>query len=293
MMRLPSVSAFLPRRRLGKRLGAGAMLLAGLALTVPATSAQSEQVSLTFDLFTKGTRVYAIDLDIDLAPSAYKARLDAQTVGLASWFIDESFTMRGAGALTGNAARPASFYERKDEDGESKSVEVAWSGGNVTARRSYTLDEDRAAAVERAVSADMPDPIAAILTHAVANAGNPCRGSQRIYNGKEVFDFDFTFVKEDSFGSDDAGVYRGTAYQCTVEYKAVAGQSERKLRKLAKERRIYRVWFAPVESEALDRALLLPVAATGKVKGRDVVIYTRAATIAGRPLNRQSLASRR
>lgn len=277
-------------RGCARGLAAAAVLSAGLG--GEALAAPTEPLSLSFELFAKGVRVYAIDFDADLGPSGYKADIKARTVGIASWFIDESYTLRASGRFAAEQARPAHYYDRKDEDGESKTAEVNWAGGKVSAKRSYKLDSDRAAAVQKVLTPAIPDPVSAILTRAIDMADQPCKGAQRIYDGKQIYEFVFSFVKRDDFGEQDAGVYRGPSYQCKVEYKPVAGQSERKLKRLAKKRQIYRVWFAPVASKALGRDILLPIAATGEVKGHEVVIYTRAATIAGRPLNQKSLASR-
>lgn len=267
-------------------------LAAGVLPPGEAAGDPGEIISLRYDLYARGARVYEIAIDFQVSPKSYSAKAEAKTSGLIGLFVDDQLSMSARGAIDSGKARPASFnYQEKDRKGV-ETAQLDWAGSEIRVARNYELKQDRAAALAEVVSPKLSDPLSAILTSGITASNAPCTVTERVYNGKEVYDLVFSYVKEDRFGTDDAGVYRGPSHQCLVVYKPVAGLSEDKMKERTKNPPTYRVWFAPVASKALGRELLFPVAATGKVKEHDVVIFTRQATIAGQPFNGHSLASR-
>lgn len=263
-------------------------VLVAIGLSRPAATAEIEPISLAYDVSIRGIRVSTIDLKIDLKPQGYDATLETDTVGLIGWFFDEAISSSASGAFINGKPRAAHYHLEDSKGSRTKLIDVDWSGREVRTRRSYTLDSKRASAIRKVLKPDMFDPISTTLSHALEAENISCKGKRRVYDGKEVFDLEFKFLQADTFGAGDAGVYRGPSFVCRVAYKPVAGQSKRKLERIAKNPIRYRVWFAPVYAQSLGRKLILPVAATGKIKGYDAVIVTRAATIGGKPLNEHS-----
>jgi len=142
------------------------------------------------------------------------------------------------------------------------------------------------------LSRGMPDPLTALLKQGVLAGAKPCGGTERVFNGAEVYDLTFAFDKPDSFSAKDGGVYRGPAVKCLVTYRPVAGVSADKLQRQQADPPKFNIWLAPVATHDMG-TIYVPVAVAGKLNGTGAVFTALAshATLAGAPLNAQSLAS--
>ncbi|WP_342643620.1 DUF3108 domain-containing protein [Rhodoligotrophos ferricapiens] len=256
----------------------------------PASSAEADKISLKFDVIAHGTTVYDIGIDYSFSPGEYSAQVSAATTGLVGFFVDEQLEMRASGSLDQSSVRPARFtYRETDSDGR-KSTEMRWGAANVDVDRSYDLEEERARAIEQAIDKPLPDPLSGVLNAALSSSGKPCSGTQRVYDGKEVFALNFSYLGQTQFEEKNAA-YRGPAYKCQVQYKSIAGLSKKKAERNRANPPVYTVWFAPVHAAAANRDLLVPIAATGTMKGRSVRIIARKASVNGTPLAKSARAA--
>ena len=132
------------------------------------------------------------------------------------------------------------------------------------------------AAVASALVADVVDPLAALFRMGMPVDGLPCRGTHRVYDGREVFDLRLSFRKKVSFDSKSSGTYRGIAFECDVTWLPIAGRSVTKGEATSGR---YTVWFAPALSEVPGGSLLVPIQATGNLNGVQFEAYATKATI--------------
>ena len=278
-------------------------LLATIALTgslaatgLAATSGQAqaaEELSVQYDLYTRGMRAFALSYDARIEPSAYSARAKLRPKGLASLLVDVKMDMESTGTLTPQGAVPRSFTMGVNDDGKSGSYAVTFKGLKpASSKRQPGIDAKMAAKLDAATAKGARDTLSTIMNMAVSDGGHPCNGTQTVYNGKEVFQLKLTKLKDDTFHDKDGGVYRGPAISCQLVYSTVAGLSPKSEAKYRKNPPTFNVWFAPVDSKTLGRPINVLVGVSGKIKGKDFVAYANRATINGKPFNGQSLASK-
>jgi hypothetical protein len=267
-----------------------ALLAAFLAFT-PLPAAAGETVAMRFDVAIAGTRAFELDYRLELGAEGYASAVSLESRGVIALFSAIELDMEGAGRFEGQGLMPATFQMGSTRKGKDKLANVAWTPGQApAARRSYALPPEREAAIRQALAADMPDPLTALLKAAVLAAGTPCTGTERVFNGAEVYDLRFELVKPDSFEASDGGVYRGPAFKCSLTYVPVAGLDKKKAEKRLKEPPRFDMWFAPVLTRTRG-TVYVPVAAAGSVRGATFIALSSRASLDGAPLNAQSLAS--
>ena len=275
-------------RRIGR---AAAAFLAVMAASAPARA--GEVVDMRYDVEIAGTRVMDIGYHLDLDKTGYHSALNAQSRGVLDLFSSLDLDMKGDGRIDAGALTPQSFMLGKSSKGKDKEIRVTWQVDRLpVASRSFTMQSDRVKAVTAHLSRGMPDPLTALLRQGVLAGAKPCGGTERVFNGAEIYDLAFSFDKPDSFSARDGGVYRGPAVKCLITYRPVAGVSPDKLKKLQADPPKFSIWFAPVASRTMG-TINVPVAVAGKLNGTGAVFTALAshATLAGAPLNAQSLAS--
>lgn len=268
-----------------------AALLVALAAQAPARA--GEVVDMRYAVEIAGTRVMDVDYRLDLDRTRYRNALDAQSRGILDLFSSLELDMKGNGRLAGGRPVPETFVWGKHRKGKNKQIEVTWRSGQVPqARRSFAMKPGRINAVDKHLTRGMPDPLTALLKEAVLAGPKPCAGSERVFNGAEIYDLAFSFDKQDKFSAGDGGVYRGPAVKCRVTYRPVAGVAPDKLKQLQAEPLRFSIWFAPVASHTMG-TIHVPVAIAGRLSSTGAVFTALAshATLAGAPLNAQSQAS--
>jgi hypothetical protein len=262
-----------------------------------ANAADEERIFLKFHVHSLGMRVGTFKVSMDLSPSGYRMGADFDTKGLLDLFAGASFEARAEGSHSAAGAVPQRFTLETDESGKGeRNHVVTWNGSTPpTSELDYNVSDYRQQDVADKITADVIDPLTSLLSAGLLQSDSLCTGSYRAYDGKEMYDLAYRFVKRDDFDGDDPGVFRGEAYKCEMVYRPVAGQSRKTLAEIAESgnggEQVYTVWMAPVQSQALGRTIYALVGAVGSSDGHDFYLYLDHATIAERPLNSQSVAS--
>ena len=253
----------------------------------------ADKLEVRYDLITSGIRAFALDYGTVIEKNNFKARAKLRPKGLASLFVDLKMDMSSSGSITPKGTRSSSFSMDVVEKGRKGKYNVSFKGLKpVASQRQPGPDSETEAKLNDEAAKGARDTLASIMDIAVTTSANPCDSSYRIYNGKEVFKLDLAKIKDDQFNNKDGGVYRGPAIVCSMTYSTLAGLSAKTQDKYAKNPPKFKVWFAPVESPTLGRNINVLVAVTGKIKGKDFVAYANKATLGGKPLNAQSVASK-
>lgn len=279
-------------RPAGQARQLGLSMLAALTVAAaPLAAGAGEVVAMRYDIEIAGTRVFELDYRLEFDAAGYTHIASIESRGVVAMFSSLELDMEGAGRFDGSSLTPSAFQMGSTRKGKDKVVDVVWAPGKAPeARRSHRLPAEREAAIAGALAASMPDPLTALLKAGVLAGDSPCAGTERVFNGTEVYDLRFALVKADRFDANDGGVYRGPALKCSVTYIPVAGLSAKKARAYLQEPPRFDIWFAPVAT-ASKGTVHVPVAAAGVLKGKNFIALTTRATLAGAPLNAQSLAS--
>ena len=281
----------LNRSIIGRPFCRGA-ILALLVAAVPISQAWAgEAFNMRYDVEIAGTRIMDISYRLDLDKTGYHSAISANSRGVLDLFASVDLDMQGSGRIDGDNPVPMAFQMGSSKKGKNNEVSVSWAPGEAPAtRRSRPMAGYREKAIARSLTTGMPDPLTALLRKGVLAGQSPCNGTERVYNGAEVYDLQFTVDKPDTFGVKDGGVYRGPAVKCLITYRPVAGLSNNKMQKLLSKPPQFNIWFAPVATRTMG-TVYIPVAAAGTLKGNVFTALTTKATLAGAPLNARSLAS--
>jgi hypothetical protein len=270
-------------------VAAGALGLA-LAMNMAPLSAagasEADTISLNYAIYLGGARVYAITYSASLSPDGYRTAVTMAPKGLGKVFSDFKLKMVTSGTISSGQPEPQDFVMESSKEDESKKVAMTWeSGGVPKADRSFRMPEKRAAAVAKALRPEMPDPLTAVLRHALDETANFCSETLRAYNGAEIYELRLTFLGDDVIRNKGKGVYTGPAHKCRAVFVPVAGYSDNRMRKLLKNPPTYTLWFTEVKSPATATRFLVPVQAQGKASGHTFAIFASEAQMGGRPLS--------
>jgi len=255
-------------------------------LQVPsALAVEKEQANLSYNVYIGTSRMFKIGLQTTLTANSYSSFMKLKPKGLAKLFANTSMVMSASGRLGKNSVQPEkfSFYRKKKK--RKRTSNIVWTAsGESSTDRTYKVSPARQANLAKAINPTVPDPLSAFLRMGITDAKAPCGKSQRIYDGGKVYDLKFTLLKKTVLKSKSKGAYKGPAFKCRLFHQPVAGYSDKNLAKARKNPAVFTVWFAPVKSVVLNKEILLPVAATGKVKGRPFSAFIKSANFAGKPL---------
>ena len=275
-----------------------AMTVAATAFTfafaaTSGTVLAADKLDVQYDLYTRGMRVFALSYTADIDRKSFKSSATLRPKGLVSLFIDLKMDMKSSGTVSPGGVQSSVFSMNIKEKRRKGSYTVNFDGLiPVSSKRDPALKDKTEAKVNAAAAEGVRDTLASILNLSVDPEKDPCNAKYRVYNGKEVFQLAFRKIRDDVFGTDAEGVYRGPAIACSMTYSPLAGLSARAEARFRENPLIFNVWFAPVRSSVLGRDMNVLIAASGKIKDKDFVAYASRATLSGQPLNAKSLASR-
>lgn len=263
-------------------------VLAALALPISVHAAPESQIAISYEVQVGSMSAMRISYTAALSNNAYRSNASIKTKGLASMFSDYQMEMAASGALDDGGIRPERYRSQADKKNEEKILEVSWRGGDPPAVNSTPKDKEDEALVAKGLTPGLIDPLSMLLRMTALQSNKPCRGIERVVDGREVYDLGFALSGEVTLGSDNPGRYRGKAFKCSMTYTPVAGRPAVKYRKSGGKPSKFDIWFAPVKSRASGEDLLVPVLATGRLKGLRFVAYARKATIDGQPLGAEA-----
>jgi hypothetical protein len=265
------------------------VLVTGLGLAGSAGADEGEKLDLKFNVMALGMRVATFKLGIDLSAASYRAGGELKTKGLANLFLGSSFEARSQGAHSSGILTPSQFSLETDGNKGERNAAVTWdTQGMATASLDYAVADFRVQDVAANMRAGVLDPLTALLTASLAPRDALCTGSYHVFDGKELYTLEYSFVKRDDFDDGDPGIYRGEAYQCEIVHRPVAGMSNKDRAEIAASGdggiSTYKVWMAPVHSTVLGRAAFLTVGASGTEDGHQFYLYLDKAELQGRPI---------
>jgi hypothetical protein len=262
-------------------------------LLVGFSSARADSTDLietSYEVNVSGITVLDVKYRTNISATGYRSQASVKTRGVAKFFSDYLMEIESAGSFVNGQASPSRYTYRREKNDKIKAVELNWYDGELSKRnRPASKDLDTQAEIDTALSPNAADPLTAIFRIGTSAKASVCQKTQRIFDGREVFDLRFSFKREFAFDDSSPGAYRGAAYECRMTYVPVAGRYATKFRKRKEAPPTYAVWFAPVGTDVSGGLLLVPVRATGELDGLTFVAYASRVKIDGRPFNQLSL----
>jgi hypothetical protein len=251
-----------------------------------ARASSSDLIEASYEIIISGIAVLKIKYSNDISATGYNSMVSIKTDGVATFFSDYRMEMSSSGSFVEGHARPARYASHAEKKDKKKDVEINWPAGSIPVRYGPAAKDPAVQSeIDAALTSSIVDPLTAILRVGASAIESPCQSVHRVFNGREIFDLRFSFRKEVTIDSESQGVYRGTAYECRMTVVPVAGRAAVKFRKNKTEPSTYRVWLAPVPSDALEGSVLVPVLAAGQLDGQEFLAIASRASIDGRPFN--------
>jgi len=267
-------------------LAAGtAALIATTTYTHAALIGPRERANLSYDVYIGSSKMFKIGLLTTLTSTSYSSRMKLKPKGLAKLFANIKMVMAVQGKLHKSGVEPTSFSFYRKKKKKKKTSKINWGNGALPSTdRSYKISSSKTTEISKAINPGIADPLSAFLRLGLFNTTTPCGKDQRVYDGGKVYDLKFKLLKKTRLKPDSKSSYSGPAFKCRLRHQPVAGYSRKDLAKARKNPAVFTVWFAPVHSAVLAKVILLPVAAAGKIKGRNFTAFANKSSFAGKPL---------
>ena len=280
------------RRLAGLALGALLVAAAPAAAEAPADT----RVDLTYRVYGGGLLILSLDTSAALGPSRYEIASQAATEGLVDRLFHGRLTSSAQGRLTDQGPRLERYRQAYKGRFGDRSIDMRLADDG-----SY----DVAAEPEEAVPGQAPvdprkvvgtvDPLTASIHAALAGADSPCKARVPVFDGRRVYDLDFSMLATDRLEPRAAGEFAGEAWRCEVAYRPVSGFTrEWHIRRARDPLRPATVWLARFEGAENGAgetpSFLLPVRLQIESAWVNAVAHLTRARIDGRELIASSAA---
>ncbi len=261
-------------------------LPAGSALAVGA----KDSVALSFDVYAGSLRIFKISMGMEVGDADYAIHTNIKSKGVASLFAKTKINMSAAGRNSKTIV-PLNFSSQSKSKGKKRSVRMSWTGkGKHQVKRNFKLNPYKAKNLAKAVRPGMLDPLSYLMKMVARSTKQPCSGTERVYNGRQVAEYRYALEGVSTFNRSTGGVYRGKAFKCSLKYRTIAGLSAKKQKVHdQKPPASFTVWFAPVAGQG--RNLFVPIAANGEVSGKAFTMRLSQGSVSGKPISKRVLAT--
>ena len=202
-------------------IAAAALTLAAPAGAQPPT--EPVRLSLGYDGRLDLIKVLDMHFDQRIAPSGYSAGAQLRSYGILAAFKRFDIKADAQGRLAEDGPHAEAFdYDNHDGKRERK-VQVSWRPDDVTTTSQPAFGNmgDPPASREQRLAA--ADPLTQLMRITLADPDIPCAGSPRFFDGKQLYELDFSNGRTESpdDGMRALGVTR--VMRCQVRYVEIAG----------------------------------------------------------------------
>ena len=230
--------------RLLHALPAAALFALGLA----GGAAADTSAGASYVINLGGNIIATANFKLTDSNGSYQLALNANVSDVASLVAAGTAKADSAGSVSATGLQSNAFKLITHASGQQFSVQVQYSGGNVTA---FVIDPpivnniDRVP-LERKQLSGVNDMLAAFLLRGPKLDKSLCNYHAQIFTGIERFDLDFRYAKDDVATSPRTG-YQGPVVLCHIAYKPISGHytTSELTNSLAQDDRIL-VWYAPL-----------------------------------------------
>jgi hypothetical protein len=216
---VPAIYRRISASTLNDRMIRFLLVLASLAwLPMPASASTSLRAEYAVTI--RGIIVGTASLTATIEGSHYSAEFSGGIVGLARLFSDARTSAHATGRIGKSGLQPQEYGHLWDEDDETETVELRFSGPTLT---EIALDPpierpQRYVPVTAKQKIGVLDPLSALLWPNSAEATpDVCDRTLPVFDGKRRFDLALSFIRKDS------SKVGGAAIVCGVRYVPISG----------------------------------------------------------------------
>lgn len=175
---------------------------------------------VTFNGFDIGN----FEFNSAVSGSSYTLSGDAKLSALLGAFTWQGVT-RTSGALASDAPRPAGYTFNFQGTGRSGAVKLGFTGDSVS---NVALVPPQPPApttvpVREPHLKGVLDPLSAVMALSRTSGANPCARKLSIFDGKQRFDLQLAFKRQEHVQDPRPTGQPGVAFVCRVKYQPIAG----------------------------------------------------------------------
>ena len=210
---------------------AAAAALIALALP-PCAAAQPDGPGLTLKLGYDGRllflKVLAIELDEQVGPTAHASSAHISSFGVLDAFKHFNIDAAESGRMVQGVPQPGVFRHENHDGKRNRRVEVVWAADDVATTSQPEMGFMGDPPATRQQRLDSVGYLTAALRLTVASGNGPCRGAERIFNGKELSDVGFADPRPAELSAAQQKLGLVNAIRCSATFREVAGYHKKK-----------------------------------------------------------------
>ncbi len=205
--------------------------VAGLGILASATSptpAEAEpwpsRVNAVYKIEFGGFDVGTFEFSSSVNGQSYTLTGDAKLSALLGAFKWQGAT-RSSGALAGDQPQPSGYTFNFVSTAKNGSLKMGFAGDKVASVAHVPVHQPAPMTVPvRDVDLKgVLDPLSAVMALSRTKAENPCGRKLAVFDGKQRFDLQLTYKRQDRVTDVRPSGQPGIAYVCKVKYTPIAG----------------------------------------------------------------------
>ena len=256
--------------------------------TIAPLESAMTSVDLNFEVYGGGLHVVSFGTQAVLTPRSYEIAAQFQTEGIADSLFHGRGSSSASGLLTPSGPQLLTYSQEYDGRFGERSIAMALDDNGSYRVTALPADGVHANGFSPSAIRNSIDPLTASIFTAINANANPCDQTIPVFDGRRIFNLEFSELETTSLNPEGAGAYQGDAWKCSVIYKPIAGFTRKWLVEQAKNPlRPFTVWMAKFDETmgpSGNQPLILPVRMMFETVVLNATIHLTAVSIDGQQL---------
>ncbi len=218
--------------------------LLALAMALPA---RADPIPARYAAYVRGVEIVVLDTEIDVAPDAYRVRLQFQTVGPAAVAFRGTSDTVAQGRFVAGQPVPNRFFSTGVFRGTPRAIQLEYPGGTPQIRQLIPPPEEDRLPVPPEDQVRTIDSVSAMadLMHQV-NATGRCERRTTVFDGRRLSALEATTFGPDTVPPSPRSRYTGPALRCDIVSRQTGGFMKDSDPATRGQPQQARAWFAAV-----------------------------------------------
>ncbi len=236
-------------------------------LGIPAHA--EERFATRYDVQVAGLTIMKINNEAILDGNSYQSTMRAKSSGLLNFFSDLSLEMTSTGKISKNNFASLSFDYLRKRGSDANTRILKWDKNGI-ANVGVSFKGEGLKHVEKTLAKGTRDPLSILLQVSFANADEVCTGTERAYDGRDVYDIAFEQTKADE-----------NSIECRFTLTSVAGRDYNDA--LPKKAAVtsYSAVYKPVRPDSISDPIFVPFKIKGVLEGQNFTAKLKWMTLNG------------
>ncbi|MEQ9518928.1 MAG: DUF3108 domain-containing protein [Parvibaculum sp.] len=202
-------------------------------------------IDLAYEIYGGGLHVVSFGTQAVLTPRTYEIASQFQTEGMADTLFNGRASSAANGLLTPQGPRLLAYEQEYDGRFGQRSIAMTLDQAGQYTVAAMPEDGIHEQGFTSEIVRGRVDPLTASIFTAINQHTAPCNTSIPVFDGRRVFNLEFSSEGETDLNPQGAGTYQGRAILCKVNYKPVAGFTRKFMLQQARDPlKPFTVWLA-------------------------------------------------